>query len=96
MPCTITGTFEGDARLEASEANQDATRATQVACEALRLLKQRGLLHEVTDDSLAWFQYHEAVDRRRIEADREAIRRDNLRSAALAKLSPEERAALDL
>lgn len=96
MPCTVTGSFEGDARLAESEANARATRATQVACDAMRALKKAGLLHTVSDHSLEWFEEHEKIDRARIEREREQVERFRLRNEAIKKLSPEERALLGL
>jgi hypothetical protein len=96
MPCTITGSFEGDARLAAAEANEEATRATQIACEAMRLLKRHSLLVAMSDASLEWFSHHEKIDLRRIENDRREQERYERRTAALAKLTREEREELGL
>lgn len=43
-----------------------------------------------------WWDKHQEADRRRLEEEYRQLRRDELRKSGIAKLTPEERAALDL
>jgi hypothetical protein len=44
----------------------------------------------------AWWDDHKAQDRRRKEAERRQREREDTKAAALSKLKPEERSALNL
>lgn len=92
MPCYRTGSAEGDASLDASEARSDVTKLTRLLCNACELLEDneipiRGSLRE-------WWLNHLRIDNARAARVAAEMKRAKLRSVALAKLTPEERAAL--
>ena len=66
MPCYYTGTAAGDARLEASEANQALTKTTAHLCSLCRHIEDT-----YEDDIIGdvpglkkWWKEHKAIDER--------------------------------
>lgn len=99
MPCYATGSAEGDARMDAREAQIAAVAATRAACELVAMLRSRGMrkmLNQLTPATKAWIVEHDAKDARekqRVAAEKE---RAKARAAALKKLNAVERKALGL
>ena len=68
MPCYVTGTAEGDARLAASEASAEATKVTQMLCGLCGTLESFFDEDEVkrimspTDGLRKWWLNHKKVD----------------------------------
>jgi hypothetical protein len=97
MPCFITGTAEGDARLAASDARSQATEYNAMLCTTLSYLKEHygyvleALLADNQDIAQYWIA-HLAVDAER--KLREQERREDLVTSALNKLTDEEKQAL--
>lgn len=87
MPCTVTGSLEGDAQLAASEVRKEATATTKLLCKACKLLDQFPDM-KIPVDLQKWWLKHKDVDRREYET--------RIRNTALAKLSLEEKRILKL
>lgn len=96
MPCYVTGSAEGDARLSAREAQQRATLAARVACEALSLLEQGSYVEVLSEEAQVWWAQHKLVDEQRRKSESAEAEKERLREAAISKLSDEERKALGL
>ena len=96
MPCYLTGSLEGDLRLETSEAREQATLMTRRACAALEILTREGLLNELPSDVRDWWKKHQAIDLERKTREREQERIDEIARQAIAKLNEEEQRALGL
>ncbi len=102
MPCYTTGSAEGDARLSASEARAEATRAVELLCRACAIIEQRvcklkdggPLMAELA----AWWMYHQEVDAKRLKKERRERQRkingEELRKSAMDKLTEEEKIEL--
>jgi hypothetical protein len=82
---------------------EELDRATALLCESCSGMneeQQRVIIYDGRNPdarSLAdWWDRHQESDRRRLAAEADEARRRELRTAALAKLSPEEREALGI
>lgn len=65
MPCTYTGSLEGDARLATSEANQKLTEVTQMLCALCTHIEENyedDIIGEVPKTN-KWWKEHKEVDR---------------------------------
>lgn len=87
MPCYNTGSAAADSLASPSEARKHATKMTQIACEALGILYDHGLLNKCKEETIKWFEHHQMVDMKR--------KADEARGKALEeKFSQEELDAL--
>lgn len=70
MPCTYTGSLDGDRILGLEEALDEMT---ELACAAFTVLEKQGLLGEMTFTQRKWWRKHKAADaaRRRREQAKE-------------------------
>jgi hypothetical protein len=59
MPCTITGSPEGDRLLY---ANEDILRLTQMLCASLKRLEKNNI--PVPKECLQWWNKHKKVDQK--------------------------------
>lgn len=99
MPCTYTGSIEGDRALAASEA---LTEVTDNLCRVLTLVDAHN--HLVSNDEEAEFRVIELPkdiekfwrEHKKIDAKRKKDEAKELKDRALAKLDPNERKALGL
>ena len=68
MPCTYTGSFEGDEALAAKEAleknRSTLTEVTALLCSACKILEKKKAM---TPQLRAWYAEHEKVDRKRLK-----------------------------
>lgn len=94
MPCYMTGSAVGDARLAASEARQEAQEVTRHLCAVCELLEQSGVALPVS--VAPWWERHKQIDAKRKREAEEVRKRAKKRRSALGKLTPEERVALGL
>lgn len=85
MPCTMTGSLEGDRALAATEAadnlSNELTRITAAFCDLCTALERDPSAHKIIDYSpmaYDWWVRHQEVDRKRVARE------------ALAKLTTEE------
>lgn len=109
MPCTFTGSIEGDraffAERDLKEASAKLTELTQALCEAVKTLRDNKVALPPKVESFA--RNHDETDRKRKEKEareyeenlrkierRRVIRK--LRKSAKAKLTDEEREVLGL
>jgi hypothetical protein len=91
MPCRDERTGLDDA------ANYDRLQAaTRAACDMQEVLGTHNLTGECQPETIAWILEHDALDRERVRSERQAIEIAAKRRAALAKLTPEERATLGI
>lgn len=79
MPCTYTGSLEGD-RAMAAEKRMDALveardEMTALACAAFQVLEQAGMLFRMTPEQRAWWERHKEADRIRKEKEMSLVRR---------------------
>jgi hypothetical protein len=90
MPCTYTGSIEGDRALASSET---ITELTQVICQFMSNLENVGALEQdyiwdcVPIKLEEFWNEHKKID---------AVRREAVRIAALKKLTDEEKEVLGL
>lgn len=98
MPCYVTGSAEGDARLAEQEAQSRATDMARLLCEACGLLETYGYMSAVhtSKDLRNWWNQHKEIDEQRIFAENRVQQRLELQKQALSKLTTEERKALGL
>jgi hypothetical protein len=84
---------------EIRQIKQEADRLARIACRALQTLEDYGqadfLLLKDTEVR-EWWTAHKEADRKAHAAAEAKRRREELRAAALAKLTEEERAALGI
>ena len=64
MPCYLTGSAEGDARLDAAEARKEVTKLTRLLCEAMECLEHHGCDH-ISPAARSWWTAHKKVDAKR-------------------------------
>jgi len=79
MPCTITGTLEGDARLAMEEAlldksklvkkyRKDKLKLTQMLCAAMKAINEYEVGSDypplVPDENWVWWQQHDKQDQK--------------------------------
>jgi len=101
MPCqSYETTWARDSDdYEIREIKREADRLARIACQAMQTLEDMGradfLLLKDTEVR-EWWTAHKEADRKAREAAEAKLRRDELKRAALAKLTPEERAALGI
>lgn len=89
MPCYMTGSAEGDARLAADEARAQVTKLTEILCAQMRALEKvdPGLIHK---SAKAWWEEHKKIDaQRRTELEYMADRMRR-KGQILKKLTDEE------
>lgn len=71
MPCTYTGSLDGDRIMGLEQANASARKAldemTALACAAFTVLDSEGLLDKMTARQVRWWADHKAADRKREE-----------------------------
>lgn len=77
MPCTMTGSLAGDNLLLADEANERATKATQAACAAFKLLESNNIpLKSLSPEVQRWWRLHKKADG--LDPNRDFIEIDRL------------------
>jgi len=62
MPCTYTGSLEGDALLGAREELDELTR---LLCEAMTVIEYQIPKGHISDELWAWWKHHKAADKKR-------------------------------
>ena len=87
MPCYVTGSAEGDAHLAAQEANEEATRVTEMLCSVMRNLDNLGLSRFAPGNVQDWWKKHKRIDQQREE--REAREKEKSKSVRLKRLKTE-------
>jgi hypothetical protein len=69
MPCTYTGSLEGDARLAASEAlakkTSTLTKVTQMLCATCTKAEKAGRLDLLSPKTQVWWKKHKKQDAKR-------------------------------
>lgn len=96
MPCYATGSRQGDLELSLNDAQKIATKATQRLCATLEVFEQYEEFNLLPADVKRWWRKHKEVDARRKFKARAIAKKKQLAAVAKRKLSPAERAALDL
>lgn len=98
MPCYATGSAEGDARLSASEARSEATKAVRMLCAACRIIDRHKLRAEMPNELINWWRNHQKIDEERRKRERkerqDKIKGAALRNSAMEKLTEEEKIEL--
>ncbi len=88
MPCTMTGSIEGDrawsAEVSAERAQAEITKLTQLLCSLCKTVEDDTCV-DIPDEVEKWWRAHQEVDRKA---------RLKRKAEILAKLTPEERAIL--
>jgi len=101
MPCQSyeTGWAKGSDDYEIRRIKREADRLARVACQAMQTLEDMGkadFLLLKDEEVREWWTAHKEADRKAREAFEARLRREELKAAALAKLTEEERAALGI
>lgn len=70
MPCTITGSFEGDRALFAQEdrdkAQKEAIKVTRLLCKLMKDLESNGInMEHISKDVMKWWKKHKEIDKKR-------------------------------
>jgi len=84
---------------EIRKLKTEADRLARIACRAMEALTQAGqadFLLLKDDETREWWVAHQEADRKAREKEEARIRQEELKAAALAKLTQEEREALGL
>jgi hypothetical protein len=68
MPCTYTGSLDGDRIMGLEEALDEMT---ELACSAFAVLEKQGLLGEMTFSQRKWWRVHKAADAARLRREQE-------------------------
>ena len=76
MPCYMTGSAEGDARLAAHEAREAATKLTRLLCAACAALEAAGLVDAANAELSDWWSEHKRIDTECYQREADAKRRD--------------------
>jgi hypothetical protein len=101
MPCQSyeTSWARDSDDYEVRKVKREADRLARIACQAMQTLEDMGhadfLLLKDTEVR-EWWAAHKEADRKAREAFEAKLRREELKAAALAKLTPEERTALGI
>jgi hypothetical protein len=66
MPCYVTGSAEGDARMAADDARAEATHVTRMLCEVMATLSE-AQIKKLSPDLKKWWKRHGEMDQRRRE-----------------------------
>jgi hypothetical protein len=96
MPCYITGSAEGDARLSASESHAKATEMADMLCSLCERIEKHKISIVLPDKVQLWWDNHKKIDAERIKRENKEAARLRLKANAIAKLSDDERKALGL
>jgi hypothetical protein len=91
MPCS-----DGYDRYDNEILVNSAKSATRAACDMRTILRQQGLLHKLTLETLQWINFHDQEDAARIASENISGERERTKQAAMSKLSLEERRVLGL
>jgi hypothetical protein len=84
---------------EVRKIKREADKLARIACRALEALTQAGqadFLLLKDDETREWWVAHQEADRKAREKEEARIRREELKAAALAKLTQEEREVLGI
>ena len=87
MPCTCDGYPKPDLH---------NGPLADMLCKAMAEHEARGELSCFNEDQLAWWKEHKRRDKLRVEQDLRKTRTEAMRKAAIAKLTPFERALLGI
>lgn len=79
MPCTYTGSLEGDARLAAETSGRKLTEVTNMLCLTLREFEKFEEFENLPAHVRKWWREHKKLDTARRERDRQRLRRDRIR-----------------
>ena len=101
MPCqsydSIWASESSD--VEVRKIKREADKLARIACRALEALTEAGqadFLLLKDDETREWWAAHQEADRKAREKEAARIRREELKAAALSKLTQEEREALGI
>lgn len=97
MPCTLTGSLEGDRELSYSEANKNVTKLTDMLCKTLSFVEKMHFNVRINlgPEINRWWVKHKEIDRQRLKRENEAEKQEN-KKKALAKLTKADKIALGL
>jgi hypothetical protein len=101
MPCLSYDTqWASDSNdYEVRKIKREADKLARIACRALEALTEAGqadFLLLKDDETREWWVAHQEADRKAREKEEARIRREELKAAALAKLTQEEREVLGI
>jgi hypothetical protein len=91
MPCRT----EGGDTYESAHLRRILDDVTRMLCAVLRE-REEGTPNPYTAELAQWWDRHKEADARRLAREQEEAQRKEQRQAALSKLTPEERKALNL
>ena len=99
MPCQSydTAWAANSNDYEVRKLKTEADKLARIACRALEALTEAGqadFLLLKDDETREWWVAHQEADRKAREKEEARIRREELKAAALSKLTQEEREAL--
>jgi hypothetical protein len=93
MPCTMTGSIEGDRALAHTNT---VTELAQLLCEATRVLKKTGHLNKCSDKLKKWHAEHVKIDEVNYKQKKEevALKMWQSKMKIINSLSDDEKKAL--
>lgn len=94
MPCYQTGSAEGDARLTASEAQDEATKLCEMLCAACQYIEKYNIL--MPPSIKKWWNNHKKIDKERIKREKLELEDKRIAVTAKKKLSKREREILGI
>ena len=106
MPCYMTGSYEGDLKLQKDELAEQATNVTQLLCTLCEEIElyNNGLPKEFTcfrqfrfpSNVNQWWKKHKEIDRKRKLEEELEKTIENKKKKAISKLTPEEKYLLGI
>ena len=91
MPCRCEDDESDNLRLRS-----EADAATRAACDLRTILRRGGSERDLCAETRRWIKQHDEWDARRIAEENAASQRQQVKQAALDKLTLDERRALGL
>ena len=89
-------TAEGDALLQAEEANKELTHITDLLCSACEKLESTDKLNLLPPRVVKWWQNHKKIDQERLKQEIREMNLRKTRKRVISKLTPREKEALGI
>jgi hypothetical protein len=84
MPCTLTGSREGDLEWYLEQRGEEVTKLAQLLCKACTLLDEEKI--KLPKNLKTWWKKHQEIDAQRIEAERKPVKRKKIKKGITKKV----------